>query len=219
VPVARRLLDTTDRAFKLVVSDSWLVGLFRTKVLARIAALAMSLKRVQALAFRVVSQTGIHYRDSAVSQTLDGVPADAPRAGDRFPWLRLRFEVGGTSEDSFARLDDRHFHLVVIGQPAPAVGLPGLAGLLRIHAIPADAGNEAELTRARIAQPSFYLVRPDGYVGLCGAQLEAAAVTKYVTEHLLFRAGSADLGTLDIAPRPNGDWRGSPPSRDDGHAT
>src|SRR5262245_1480001 len=38
LPVARRLLNTTDRAFRLVVSDSWLAGLLRTKVLARIVA-------------------------------------------------------------------------------------------------------------------------------------------------------------------------------------
>ena len=47
IPVAQRLLDTTDRAFRLVVSDSWLAGLLRTKILARIAAFAMGLERIQ----------------------------------------------------------------------------------------------------------------------------------------------------------------------------
>ena len=35
LPVAQRLLETTDRAFRLVVSDSWLAGLLRTKILAQ----------------------------------------------------------------------------------------------------------------------------------------------------------------------------------------
>ena len=47
IPVARRLLNTTDRAFKLVVADNWLAGLFRTKILARIAAFALSRKAIQ----------------------------------------------------------------------------------------------------------------------------------------------------------------------------
>ena len=34
IPVARRLLNTTDRAFKLIVADNWFAGLFRTKILA-----------------------------------------------------------------------------------------------------------------------------------------------------------------------------------------
>ncbi len=69
VPVAQRLLNTTDRAFSLVASDSWLAGLLRTKVLARLMAIAMRRERVRRLAFRTVSQIGIHYRGSPLSQT------------------------------------------------------------------------------------------------------------------------------------------------------
>ena len=47
--MAQRLLETTDRAFRLVVSDSWLAGLLRTKILARIAAFAMRFERTQKL--------------------------------------------------------------------------------------------------------------------------------------------------------------------------
>ena len=52
------------------------------------------------------------------------------------------------------------------------------------HAIPPDPINDVELTRTRIPQPSFYLVRPDGHVGLCGGRLEAAALRCYVAECL-----------------------------------
>jgi 2-polyprenyl-6-methoxyphenol hydroxylase-like FAD-dependent oxidoreductase len=100
VPVARRLLNTTDRAFRLVVSDSWLAGLLRTKVLARIAAFAMTLERVQRIAFRTVSQTGIRYRKSALSDSQQGLPEGAPRGGDRFPWLRLNLRTGGPRRGS-----------------------------------------------------------------------------------------------------------------------
>ncbi len=184
VPVARRLLNTTDRAFRLVVSDSRLAGLLRTKILARIAAFAMSRKPIQRFAFRVVSQIGINYRKSSLSEALEGLPDGAPRAGDRFPWLRLKFQADGPVEDMFQKLDDTQFNLVVIGQPAPAAGALDLGGLLRIRVIPADPANDAELARTQIPQPSFYLVRPDGHVGLCGTRLEAAAVKRYATERL-----------------------------------
>ena len=184
VPVALRLLNTTDRAFRLVVSDSPLAGLIRTKILARIAAFAMSLKPIQTIAFRIISQIGIHYRNGPLSETLEGIPHSAPRAGDRFPWLRLKFQANGTVEDSFQKLDDMHFNLVVIGQPPPPEGAIGLDGdLLRVHVIPADPVNDVELARAQIVQPSFYLLRPDGHVGLCGVRLEVAAITRYISEH------------------------------------
>jgi 2-polyprenyl-6-methoxyphenol hydroxylase-like FAD-dependent oxidoreductase len=187
VPVARRLLNTTDRAFRLVVSDSRLAGLLRTRILARIAAFAMRRERIQRFAFRVVSQTGIHYRKSSLSQSLDGLPDRAPRGGDRFPWLRLKFEANGAVEDLFEKLNDTRFNLIAIGQPAPADGAPDLGDLLCVHVVPADPVNDAELARARIPQPSFYLLRPDGHVGLCGARLAAAAVRCYLS-HVAGRA-------------------------------
>lgn len=85
LPVARRLLETTDRGFRVVVSDAPFAGLLRTRVLARLAAFAMGRERVQKLAFRTVSQTGIHYRAGPLSAALDALPSDAPSAGDRFP--------------------------------------------------------------------------------------------------------------------------------------
>jgi 2-polyprenyl-6-methoxyphenol hydroxylase-like FAD-dependent oxidoreductase len=184
MPVARWLLDTTDRAFRLVVSENWVVGFLRTKILARIAAFAMSQERIQKTAFRLVSQTGIRYRKSALSKSMQGLPHDAPSAGDRFPWLRLKFQEKGSLEDLFQKLDDTHFNLMVFGQPSLPDVLLEFGDLLRIYSIPVDPVNDEELARVRIPQPSFYLVRPDGHVGLCGVRLEAAALKRYVSERL-----------------------------------
>ena len=183
IPVARRLLSTTDRGFSLVVSDSRLVGLFRTRVLARALALAMDFRRIRELAFRTISQIGIRYPDSPLSETLPGLPQDAPRAGDRFPWLRLRLLADGPAEDLFATLDDTRFTLVVIGQPAPPP-VPGLGDLLRTVVVPSDPANDRELARARIPRQGCYLLRPDGHVGLAGSRLDADAVTRYLSERV-----------------------------------
>src|SRR6266700_1333494 len=182
IPVAQRLLRTTDRAFNLVVSDRWIAGLFRTRILARIAAFAMRFKRVQTLAFRTISQPGIAYRESPLSKMLPGLPDGAPRAGDRFPWLRLRFQANGPVEDLFQKLDDTRYNMIVIGQPAPPGEALGLGDLLRIHVIPGEAHNAQELARVRILGPAFYLLRPDGHVGLAGTRLEPDAVTRYLSE-------------------------------------
>jgi 2-polyprenyl-6-methoxyphenol hydroxylase-like FAD-dependent oxidoreductase len=180
IPVARRLLDTTDRAFMLVVSDNWLAGLFRTEVLARIAAFALGRERIQRFAFGVVSQTGIHYRESALSETGPGLPDAAPRAGDRFPWMKLGFEGGGP-EDVFERLDDTQFNLILIGQPVTP-GNPVSKGLLAVHVVSDNPRNAAELGRCGIRPPAFYLVRPDGYVGLAGTRLGPGAVRDYLSK-------------------------------------
>jgi 2-polyprenyl-6-methoxyphenol hydroxylase-like FAD-dependent oxidoreductase len=184
VPVARRLLQTTDAAFRLVVSDNPLAGILRTQVLARIMAFAMRRRPVQRFAFRVISQTGIQYRTSPLSQTLEGFPAAGPRAGDRFPWLKLRLDGSGAAEDLFRKLDDTRFNLILVGQPAPAEEALGLGDLLHVYRVADDRDNDGALARTRIPRPSFYLLRPDGHVGLCGSRLDARALARYLAERL-----------------------------------
>jgi 2-polyprenyl-6-methoxyphenol hydroxylase-like FAD-dependent oxidoreductase len=184
IPVARRLLNTTDRGFRLIVSGNPLAGLFRTRILARLAALAMGNPRVQQAAFRTVSQTGIHYRSGPLSVNQEPLPPEAPQAGDRFPWMQLRFDANAPVEDLFARLEDTHFHLLVFRPAAPPLGLPPDGELLRTHVIPAGAANDAECARAHVPVPSFYLLRPDGHVALCGTRLDVAEIARYAAERL-----------------------------------
>jgi 2-polyprenyl-6-methoxyphenol hydroxylase-like FAD-dependent oxidoreductase len=182
LPVAQRLLNTTDRAFRVVVSDSWLAGLFRTQIMARIAALVLRFPRLQKAAFRIVSQTGITYRSSRLSRSHGRLPAGAPQAGDRFPWLRLRLLPDGPVEDCHQALHDTEFNLLLFGQPLPAGD--AISPLVRAHVVPGDAYNDRELQRANIAQPSFYLLRPDGHVGLCGDRLSPGAIGAYLAHQV-----------------------------------
>jgi 2-polyprenyl-6-methoxyphenol hydroxylase-like FAD-dependent oxidoreductase len=183
IPVAERLLGTTDRLFSLAVSANWMVGFIRSKVFARMLALAMGVERIRTLGFRTISQIGIRYPRSPLSSTLPELPRSAPRAGDRFPWLRLRLSPNGPAEDLFQRLDDTRFTLVVVGQPAPPQG-SGLQDLLATLEVPLDPANEAALSRVGIPRRAFYLVRPDGYVGLAGTSLVGAALMDYFSERL-----------------------------------
>jgi hypothetical protein len=161
--------------------------LFRARVLPKVLAFAMRFESVQRLAFRTISQIGIQYRTGPLSQTLPGLPHVAPQAGDRFPWLRLKLSPDGPAEDLFQRLDDTKFNLIVIGQPASSTPLPIPGDLLRTLAIPSDSANDRELARANVPSPSFYLLRPDCYIGLSGVRLEADAVTRYFSERLAFQ--------------------------------
>jgi 2-polyprenyl-6-methoxyphenol hydroxylase-like FAD-dependent oxidoreductase len=181
LPFARRLLATTDRAFMLAVSQGLLGALLRTFIVTRVAAFAMTVERIRRFAFLTISQIGIHYRGGPLSETQPGLPEAAPRAGDRFPWLRLSLAPGGPIEDLYQKLDDTRFHLLVMGQAAPG-GAGTADGLMETHAIPAGPENDAELTRHGITGPAFYLLRPDGHVGLAGTRLEPDAVRGYLSK-------------------------------------
>jgi hypothetical protein len=189
MPVAQRLLETTDRAFQLVVADTWIARLLRTKIIFRIAALAMTFAPIRKRAFYMLSQIGIRYRESALSDSRGKTSGSSPKAGDRFPWLHLRMQPNGPVEDLFQTLDDTCFNLLLFGPPIPIT--PALAerkDLVRIHLVPVEPPNNAELARAGIVSPSFYLLRPDGHIGLCGPYAEVSALDQYVSRWLPRRA-------------------------------
>lgn len=177
-PVAHGLLESTDRAFTLVVSDSWIAGLFRTRIASRIAATVMKFSKARAAAFRTVSQIGISYPESALSQSSSPPPAGAPQSGDRFPWLHLRFADGQGSEDVFERFGDMQFNLLVVGQDASA-SISELPGILKIHTVRVDGENAKELAKVAIRAPVCYLLRPDGHIGFVSQTPDAAAIGRY----------------------------------------
>ncbi len=189
MPVAQRLLNSTDRAFRLIVSRGWLAGLFRTRIMARCAAAAMKLPRVRTLAFLTLSQIGIQYRDSPLSQTLAAAPG-APQAGDRFPWTHFVFRPGGPREDLFEKMDDTRFTLLVIGQPGPRAGLAGFGDLVNVLTVPHTRENDAALGALSIDRPMYYLVRPDGHIALVGAHFEEADVRLWFADHHVHAAGA-----------------------------
>jgi hypothetical protein len=190
MPVAQELLNTTDRAFKLVVSDSRFLGLLRTQVIARIGAFAMHFERTQRRAFRVVSQTGITYRHSSLSRSPPAFPKHGPQPGDRFPWLKLKLRADSAAADLFEELDDTRFNLLMFGQPSLGDREFDL-DTLSVHRVPFDPVNEAALNAADIPRPSFYLLRPDGHVGLCGSAYSAAACERYFADSLRIGGGQA----------------------------
>jgi hypothetical protein len=176
-PVAKRLLETTDRLFSFIVSDQWVSKMLRTRVIAHIPALVMRFDAARKLAFSVISQLGISYRQSPLSQTNAGLPDDAPRAGDRFPWMKLSFTPNAPTEDLFAKLDDTRFNLIVFGQQPNDVRTDWP---IAVHEIPEVPNNVAAMARAGIRAPCYFLLRPDGYIGLAGVRMQGEDVAHYL---------------------------------------
>ena len=117
------------------------------------------------------------------------MPEGAPHAGDRFLWLRLKFHAQVSREDLFQRLDDTRLNLLVIGQPAPSTASLQPGDMLKVHAIPSDIENDAVLSAASITSPSYYLLRPDGHIGLAGTSFNEADLRRWLARsHLQFES-------------------------------
>ena len=80
---ARRLVATTDRGFTLATSSGALARLVRTRLIPLMLPPLFRLPGLRRFFFRTVSQTGIQYRSSRLSE---GQPGTV-RGGDRLPWV------------------------------------------------------------------------------------------------------------------------------------
>ena len=184
IPVARAAAaDTTDRAFRLVVSDSWLAGLLRTEV-----------HRADRRRFAMRVERGAAVRvphDLADRHPLPAEPAvaDAGRPARRRAARRRSLPVAAGSGSRRTarsricsrRLDDTRFNLILIGNGAK--GVPA-DWPIEVHEVPEVPNNFAAMARAGIRAPCYFLLRPDGYIGLAGVQLRDGDIQGYLSRFI-----------------------------------
>ncbi|HEY2434926.1 MAG TPA: FAD-dependent monooxygenase [Vicinamibacterales bacterium] len=164
---ARRLVDTTDRAFTGVTSSSALARAVRLHAVPLALPPLLRLPQVRRFMFRTISQTAIEYRDSAAS---DG-RAGGLHGGDRLPWV-----PADSGADNFAVLTALDWQVHIYGEArpdAPAFCAPRRLPLHVFPWLPAAA-------RAGIQRHALYLVRPDGYVALASAEASVEALETYL---------------------------------------
>jgi 2-polyprenyl-6-methoxyphenol hydroxylase-like FAD-dependent oxidoreductase len=165
ITFARSLVATTDTGFRAVTGRHLVGHVVRTLLVPHIAPFALGFSAVRAEAFRVVSQTSIHYRESALSA---GRVGDI-HGGDRLPWV--------ADVDNFAPLSSLDWQLHVYGAARPALRAAATTLHLPLHEFAWSAAMEhTDLTR-----DAMYLVRPDGYVALADATQDANALSSFLT--------------------------------------
>lgn len=57
--------------------------------------------------------------------------------------------------------------------------------------MPAGADNAAALAAASVAAPAFFLLRPDGHVGVAGGRFDEAAVRRWLDAYAIGTGGRA----------------------------
>ena len=169
IAFARRLVNTTDRAFVAVTSDSTLARLIRLKIAPPLIAQLFAIPRLRRLMFRIVSQTAITYRESELSEGPDG--------GDRLPWVDL-----GDGGDNFAPLSSLDWQVHVYGTATADLRELCARRALPIH----EFAWSAAMRRQGIARDALYLVRPDGHIGLSTAQTAERLAAYLDRWHLRF---------------------------------
>jgi 2-polyprenyl-6-methoxyphenol hydroxylase-like FAD-dependent oxidoreductase len=159
IAFARRLVNSTDRAFTIVSSPGPLARVVRTAVVPRVLPQLFKSRTVRRFMFRTVSQININYRHSPLSEGAAG----RLKAGDRLPWVPFE-DAAGAATDNFAPLASPKWQVHVYGEAElPLKDFCRERGLA-LHVFPWQ--NAA--ARAGLERTGLYLIRPDGYIAFAG---------------------------------------------------
>ena len=173
---AKNLLQTTDRMFQLVASPEWFVSFVRLNVFPQLAKYLLNFDAVKHFIFPIVSQIGIDYRHSSLSDHKDDEDFSV-KAGDRMPY----FIVEGKSV--FDLLHQPKFHWLVFSAQRDDVDelrkivtekYADLADVLSLSL-------STEATGAFGHKESFaVLLRPDNYIARITGDTSYVAITSFL---------------------------------------
>ena len=162
-------MQTTDRFFNLVASPEPILSYLRTHIFPYIAGAAFSIDAVKKFIFPRISQIGINYRRSSLSESSGSF---AVKAGDRLPY----FEIEGAS--IYDCLREPKFHLITFfdGENKPPETAEN--DLMDFHELPLSE-NVAEIFGA--SQTFSVLLRPDNYIGLITEDVSGEDLKRYLS--------------------------------------
>lgn len=163
IEFARRLVATTDRLFTIVASQGKIAALVRTRIAPRVLPLLFRMSAMRDFLFRTVSQVGVNYRGSKLSEG----GTEHLESGDRLPWMQFA--------DNFAPLASLDWQVHVYGEPRGGVSETCAELGLALHAF--DWTNEARA--AGFERAALYLIRPDGYVAMADPLADVAVLRRY----------------------------------------
>jgi 2-polyprenyl-6-methoxyphenol hydroxylase-like FAD-dependent oxidoreductase len=153
IAFARRLVDTTDRAFTAVTSSARTARFLRLQVFPFFLPLIVRTAAARRFLFRTVSQISVNYRGCPLSAGCAG----GVYGGDRLPWV-----PGSGSSDNFTPLSSLAWQVHVYGTASPGLKSVCAARSLPLHVFPW----RVPIAKTGLKRDASYLVRPDGYVAL-----------------------------------------------------
>jgi 2-polyprenyl-6-methoxyphenol hydroxylase-like FAD-dependent oxidoreductase len=177
---AKNLTQSTDRMFQFLAGSEWFLSFLRTNVLPSIAKYLLSLDSVKNFIFPLVSQIGINYRHSSLSQHA-GDENFTVKAGDRMPY----FLVDGASV--YDRLREAKAHFIVFADEANdylslrAELEKRYASLIDVHVIPLHPNAAGAFG---IDQSFSVFLRPDNYIGFLSTDVSLNAIDSYLTNFI-----------------------------------
>jgi 2-polyprenyl-6-methoxyphenol hydroxylase-like FAD-dependent oxidoreductase len=187
MPVARTLINTTDKAFNIALSSKWYALFFKKYMLFKIITAAWKSEKIKPKIFQAVSQIGISYRHSKLNLHLTN--AEKIKAGDRLPYLEIYDEKKQVETDLHEWCSKPGFTLIILGKFDEML-LFNIAkwitnrypGMLNFYYLPPSGKNLAvfDAFETDPHREKAIIVRPDMYIGYMNDLVSIALLDNYL---------------------------------------
>lgn len=160
---ARVLVNTTDRAFKRIVSPSMVNKTLRKRVVPSLVPLLNRSEKARKKLFHLIAQIRISYADSPLSSGGKQI-----HAGERLPYT-------GTNFATLRRLD---WQLHIYGKASGELKDFSEQQHLHLHEFKYDTAAK----QAGLVEDAMYLIRPDGYLGFVKQAQDVQLLEAYLDQ-------------------------------------
>ncbi|MES3036593.1 MAG: FAD-dependent monooxygenase [Bdellovibrionota bacterium] len=165
---AKQLVRTTDRMFKLVTSTADFASFARTKITPMIIPLLFGRAATQKWIFKRLSQIGIAYRNSPVSEGKAGLSA-----GERLPWVKV-----SDKSFNFKYLTSLNWQIHVYGKVRPEIAKLCEKLKIKLHVFPWQSA----MGKVGLVEHAVYLIRPDGHIAFADKKPSSLQIERYLAD-------------------------------------
>lgn len=191
--IAKKIARSTGRIYNLVTSQNNITKTFRMHALPYLMKWILPLiekqKIIRQYCFNAISQIGIHYRKSPLSQdaSLGDFPVNSPHPGDRIPYLVF------TDKEKKINIQEKikvnGFTLFIFTKSSPPVEIIRVAEkykhVLSFEIIPFRTETKFLYDRFGIKNIGCYLIRPDMYIAYRSNIEDAEYFESYLQKYLI----------------------------------
>lgn len=171
IAFARRLVNTTDRAFSTMTARGAWAKFLRTWIVALVLPWLFSFAYPRRMLFRTVSQTLLNYRGSRFAMGVAGTIA----GGDRLPWVK------SSASDNFEATSEMEWSVHVYGSASKEVKQWCEANRVALYTFDWTK----EHGRKGLLQGAAYLLRPDLYIAVADPEASCKAFETIFAQNAL----------------------------------
>lgn len=200
MPVARKLLQTTDRAFNFINSKNPINRLLKNLILPFATRFFWKQENWREFGFKTISEIGISYRDRKINLNLS--QTKNIKAGDRLPYIKIFDEKKQQETDLHVWCLKPGFTFIALGKLSEH-DLFGLARWISLNYpqlnffyLPFSVKNKAvfDCFEMKEGERKAIIVRPDMYIGYLNDAIHVELIADYLEKIVGYRSATKKAG-------------------------